>query len=64
MKKVGLPPARAVSIVANPLLVALPLLLVVSLATGDLFHALLWWGITVVGVSVIPLLFICRSDCT
>ncbi|GHO78280.1 hypothetical protein KSD_60510 [Ktedonobacter sp. SOSP1-85] len=43
----------------NPLLVALPTFLLVALATApDVLHALLWWSIAVLGISLAPLLFI------
>ncbi|WP_201372715.1 hypothetical protein [Ktedonobacter robiniae] len=51
--------AKVISEVANPLLVALPTFLLVALATApDVLHALLWWGIAVLGISLAPLLFI------
>ncbi|GHO62558.1 hypothetical protein KSC_014500 [Ktedonobacter sp. SOSP1-52] len=43
--------ATVISEVTNPLLVALPTFLIVALATApDVLHALLWWGIAVLGV--------------
>ncbi len=51
--------ARVVSNIANPLFVALPFFLLISLYTSpDVLHALLWWGIAVGGISIAPLLFI------
>lgn len=51
--------AKVISEVTNPLLVALPTFLIVALATApDVLHALLWWGIAVLGISLAPLLFI------
>ncbi|GHO62900.1 hypothetical protein KSC_017920 [Ktedonobacter sp. SOSP1-52] len=51
--------AKVISEVTNPLLVALPTFLIVALATApDVLHALLWWSIAVLGISLAPLLFI------
>lgn len=51
--------ASRVSRVTNPLILALPLFFAVSLATApDLLHALGWWCILAMGISVGPLLFI------
>ena len=51
--------AKVISEVTNPLLVALPTFLLVALATApDVLHALLWWSIAVLGISLAPLLFI------
>ncbi|MBO0794569.1 MAG: hypothetical protein J2P36_26955, partial [Ktedonobacteraceae bacterium] len=51
--------ARRISDVANPLFVALPTFLVAALATApNVLQALFWWGITAVGISVAPFLFI------
>ena len=54
--------ARLVSEIFNPLLVALPTFLVIALASApDVPRALLWWIVTVAGISVAPLLFIWRG---
>jgi hypothetical protein len=54
--------ASAVSSVANPLFVAIPTFLVVALSTApNPLQGLLWWGITVLGFSLAPLLFIARG---
>ena len=54
--------AYGVSAVTNPLFVALPTLLLVALHTAsDPLHALLWWAVAVVGISIAPLLFIRRG---
>lgn len=51
--------AQVISFLANPLLVVLPLCLIVAMATApSLIQGLSWWGITTVGVSGAPLLFI------
>jgi hypothetical protein len=48
--------------VANPIFVALPIFFAIALHTApDILHALLWWVITVVGISAAPLLFILRG---
>ena len=47
---------------SNPLFVALPTFLVVALASApDVHHALLWWGVAVVGISLAPFLFVLRG---
>ena len=54
--------ASRVSRVTNPLIVALPLFLAVSLATASTVPAALgWWVVLAVGISVGPLLFIRRG---
>lgn len=54
--------AHLVSEVSNPLFVALPTFLVIALATApNVFHALLWWMIAVLGISIAPFLFILRG---
>jgi hypothetical protein len=54
--------AHAISVVGNPLFVALPLFLLVAWKTApDLPHALLWWIITAGGVTGIPFFFIRRG---
>jgi hypothetical protein len=54
--------AQMVSLIANPLLVALPLYLVVALATApNITQGLLWWVVTATGVSAAPLLFVWRG---
>lgn len=51
--------AHGVSVVANPLFVALPLFLTVALHTApDPGHALLWWAIIAVGITGLPFVFI------
>ena len=51
--------AQGISLVTNPLFVALPLCLIVALLTAsDILQALLWWVVTAVGVSFAPLFFI------
>ena len=51
--------ARAISEVANPIFVAPPIFFAIALHTApDILHALLWWVITVVGISAAPLVFI------
>ncbi|GCE32126.1 hypothetical protein KDA_76100 [Dictyobacter alpinus] len=51
--------AHRISVVANPLFVALPLFLVVALHTApDLLHALGWWLIIAVGITGAPFFFI------
>ncbi len=54
--------AHGISLISNPLFVAFPTFLVIAVATApDLPRALLWWAITVIGISVAPLLFIWRG---
>ncbi len=54
--------AHLISVVTNPLFVALPTSLLVALYSApDVLHALLWWVVTVVGMSVAPFLFIRRG---
>jgi membrane-associated phospholipid phosphatase len=54
--------ARLISEVANPIFVAPPIFLAIAVRTApDIQHALLWWVITVVGISAAPLLFILRG---
>lgn len=51
--------AHAISGICSPYVVTLPLFLSLALyATSDLFHALLWWVVTVVGISAAPFWFI------
>lgn len=51
--------AHGVSAVTNPLFIALPTFLIVALSTSpDVLRAFLWWIVTVVGISIAPLLFI------
>lgn len=51
--------AHFISLVTNPLFVALPLFLAVALHTApDLLHALLWWIIIAVGITGAPFFFI------
>jgi hypothetical protein len=54
--------AHRISVVGNPLFVALPLFLFVAWKTApDLPRALLWWIITSAGVTGIPFFFIRRG---
>jgi hypothetical protein len=54
--------AQIVSYIANPLVVAFPLYLVVALATAPtIIQGLLWWMVTAIGVSAAPLLFVWRG---
>ena len=51
--------ARIVSEIANPLFVALPTFLIVALHTAsDWQRAVLWWIVTTLGISAVPLLFV------
>ena len=51
--------AGIISEISNPLFIALPTFLIIALRTApDILHALLWWIVTVIGISVAPLLFI------
>jgi|SRR5579884_1248673 len=51
--------AHGISEVTNPAFVALPTFLCIALYTApDIPHALLWWGVTVAGITMAPLLFI------
>lgn len=54
--------ARIISEVANPIFVAPPIFFIIALHTApDVMQALLWWMVTVVGISAAPLLFILRG---
>ena len=54
--------AHIISEVSNPLFVALPTFLVIALVTApDVPHALLWWIVAVLGISIVPFLFILRG---
>ncbi len=54
--------AQILSELFNPLVVALPTFLGIALVTApDLLHALLWWVVTVLGVSIAPTLFVLRG---
>jgi hypothetical protein len=54
--------ATVISLVSNPLFVAIPTFLIIALYTASsLLQACIWWGITVVGISLAPLLFIRRG---
>lgn len=54
--------AHIISEVANPLFVAAPTFLIISLKTApSLWQGLLWWFITVIGVSSAPFLFIVQG---
>jgi hypothetical protein len=51
--------AHLISVLSNPLFVVLPVYLAVALHTApDFLHALLWWGITAIGITAVPFLFI------
>jgi len=51
--------AHIISLVANPLFLALPTFLFISLRVApDIVHALLWWAVIAAGVSIAPFLFI------
>jgi len=51
--------AHLISIIANPLFIALPLFLAIACKTApDLAHASLWWAIIAVGMTGVPFLFI------
>ena len=54
--------AHIISEVANPIFVAPLIFFAIAVRTApDIQHALLWWVITVVGISAAPLLFILRG---
>lgn len=54
--------AHIISEVSNPLFVALPTFLVIALVTApDVPHALLWWAVAILGISIAPFLFILRG---
>lgn len=54
--------AHVVSEISNPLFIALPTFLIISLSSApDILHALLWWIVAVLGISIAPLLFIWRG---
>lgn len=54
--------AHIISDVANPIFVAPPIFFIIAVHTApDIQHALLWWVITVIGISAAPLLFILRG---
>ncbi|HLG75531.1 MAG TPA: hypothetical protein VKX46_03910 [Ktedonobacteraceae bacterium] len=54
--------AHLISIVTNPLFVALPTFLIIAFATAPTAtQALLWWGITVTSISFVPFLFVQRG---
>jgi membrane-associated phospholipid phosphatase len=54
--------AHVISEVANPLFVAPLIFFAIAVRTApDIQHALLWWVITVGGISAVPLLFILRG---
>ena len=54
--------ARLLSELFNPLFVALPTFLVIALASSpDDGHALLWWAVAVIGISLAPFLFVLRG---
>jgi hypothetical protein len=51
--------AHIISVITNPLFIALPLFLAVALKTApDPAHALLWWAIIAIGLTGAPFLFI------
>lgn len=54
--------AHVTSEIANPLYVAFPTLLIISLSSApDVPHGLLWWIIAVLGISIAPFLFVLRG---
>jgi hypothetical protein len=54
--------AHIISEVSNPLFVALPTFLVIALVSApDVPHALLWWVVAIIGISIAPFLFILRG---
>jgi hypothetical protein len=54
--------ATSISAVTNPLFVAIPTLGIIAIHTApDPLQGLFWWGVTVVGISLAPLLFIARG---
>jgi membrane-associated phospholipid phosphatase len=54
--------ASQISDLLNPLFVALPVFLIVALTTApDTGHGLLWWLITTIGLTTIPLTYILRG---
>jgi hypothetical protein len=54
--------AQTLSVVTNPLYVALPIFLLVALHTApDLLRGFVWWVVTVVCITVAPLWFIWRG---
>ncbi len=54
--------AQVLSEIFNPLFVALPTLLgIARVSAPDLPHALLWWVVAVLGVSIAPTLFVLRG---
>jgi membrane-associated phospholipid phosphatase len=54
--------ARVISEVTNPLFVALPIFLVIALGTSsDVVHALICWVITILGITLVPFLFILQG---
>lgn len=51
--------AHLLSEVFNPLFVALPTFLIIALVSApDIWHALLWWVVSVAGISLAPFLFV------
>jgi membrane-associated phospholipid phosphatase len=54
--------AHVISEISNPLFIALPTFFVIALMTApNLLHAILWWIIAVLGISVAPFLFIMQG---
>jgi hypothetical protein len=54
--------AQIISDLTNPLYLAVPTFLIMALSTApDMVHALLWWAVATVGISIAPLLFIWRG---
>jgi hypothetical protein len=54
--------AHIISEVANPLVIAFPTFLLISLCTApDVLHGFFWWIITFLGISVAPFLFILQG---
>ena len=51
--------AQMISRFSNPLYIAPPLFLFVAFSSAsDFIHGMLWWAVTIIGVSVIPYVFI------
>jgi hypothetical protein len=58
----GLRVAHIVSVITNPLFVALPVIFLVAWRTApDIWRALLWWAVVAGGLSLAPFLFILRG---
>lgn len=58
-KKTSVRFAEYVSLIVNPLSLALPTLLAIALhAAPNLQQALLWWGVTMLSIAVAPIIFV------